>query len=197
MLPHFYCKENSYQSTWARHSNLFADFVLNRYGGLTVGNIQKSIPASFGRKIPPMVRKIAVRRSAQVKRALWTRQEVHRYSINHHWQWVTACAQVLYNNKGYHSMPTYLNVLNNAILRANLPSSKGNPAAYGNYIWYNMDSFAQSSGLGFIIYINEVVLCVCVCVCVLQVSHWQTTQWIEPVPASLWTTCKLLSWTDI
>lgn len=28
-------------------------------------------------------------------------------------------------------MPTYLNVLNNAILRANLPPSKGNPAAYG------------------------------------------------------------------
>lgn len=40
--------------------------------------------------------------------------------------------QVLYNNKGYHSMPTYLNVLNNAILRANLPAAKGNPAAYGN-----------------------------------------------------------------
>lgn len=45
------------------------DFVLYRYGGITVGNIQKSIPASFGRKIPPMVRKIAVRRSAQVRRA--------------------------------------------------------------------------------------------------------------------------------
>lgn len=44
------------------------------------------------------------------------------------------CVQVLYNNKGYHSMPTYLNVLNNAILRANLPVSKGNPAAYGNVI---------------------------------------------------------------
>ncbi|XP_028297047.1 uncharacterized protein LOC114458869 isoform X2 [Gouania willdenowi] len=76
---------------------------LHRYGGLTVGNVQKSIPASFGRQIPPMVRKMAVRRSAQV----------------------------LYNNRGYHSMPTYLNVLNNAILRTNLPPSKGNPAAYG------------------------------------------------------------------
>lgn len=32
-------------------------------------------------------------------------------------------------------MPTYLNVLNNAILRANLPASKGNPAAYGNRRW--------------------------------------------------------------
>lgn len=39
----------------------------HRYGGITVGNIQKSIPASFGEKIPPMVRKIAVRRSAQVR----------------------------------------------------------------------------------------------------------------------------------
>ncbi|KAG7281475.1 hypothetical protein CRUP_012418 [Coryphaenoides rupestris] len=39
---------------------------LHRYGGLTVGNIQKSIPASFGRTTPPMVRKIAVRRSAQM-----------------------------------------------------------------------------------------------------------------------------------
>lgn len=28
-------------------------------------------------------------------------------------------------------MPTYLNALNNAILRANLPKSRGNPAAYG------------------------------------------------------------------
>eukprot|EP00058_Branchiostoma_floridae_P014632 XP_002600120.1 hypothetical protein BRAFLDRAFT_118238 [Branchiostoma floridae] len=39
-----------------------------------------------------------------------------------------------YNHKGYHSMPTYLNTLNNAILRANIPKSEqdlGNPAAYG------------------------------------------------------------------
>ncbi|KTF75728.1 hypothetical protein cypCar_00025040, partial [Cyprinus carpio] len=38
---------------------------LHRYGGFTVGNIQKSVSASFGRKTPPMVRKIAVRRSSQ------------------------------------------------------------------------------------------------------------------------------------
>ncbi|KAH3733603.1 hypothetical protein DPMN_040034 [Dreissena polymorpha] len=36
-----------------------------------------------------------------------------------------------YNNKGYHAMPVYLNTLNNAILRANLPKHKGHPAAYG------------------------------------------------------------------
>lgn len=32
-------------------------------------------------------------------------------------------------------MPTYLNALNNAILRANLPSSRGNRAAYGEQGW--------------------------------------------------------------
>ncbi|KAI4587779.1 hypothetical protein MJG53_005566 [Ovis ammon polii x Ovis aries] len=78
-------------------------FRLHRYGAITFGNVQKSIPASFGARAPAMVRRIAVRRAAQV----------------------------FYNNKGYHSMPTYLNSLNNAILRANLPKSKGNPAAYG------------------------------------------------------------------
>ncbi|XP_054980053.1 ATP-binding cassette sub-family A member 2 isoform X2 [Sorex araneus] len=78
-------------------------FRLHRYGAITFGNVQKSIPASFGSRAPAMVRKIAVRR----------------------------VAQVFYNNKGYHSMPTYLNSLNNAILRANLPKSRGNPAAYG------------------------------------------------------------------
>lgn len=55
-------------------------WVGNRYGGLTVGNIQKSIPASFGRNIPPMVRKIAVRRSAQVGQAPW-RPLLHLYSV--------------------------------------------------------------------------------------------------------------------
>ncbi|KAH0615615.1 hypothetical protein JD844_005073 [Phrynosoma platyrhinos] len=51
-------------------------FRLHRYGAVTFGNIQKAIPASFGVKAPPMVRKIAVRRTAQV----------------------------YYNNKGYHSI---------------------------------------------------------------------------------------------
>ncbi|XP_040010575.1 ATP-binding cassette sub-family A member 2 isoform X1 [Xiphias gladius] len=106
---------------------------LHRYGGLTVGNIQKSIPASFGRKIPPMVRKIAVRRSAQV----------------------------LYNNKGYHSMPTYLNVLNNAILRANLPASKGNPAAYGITLTnHPMNRTSASLSLDYLLQGTDVVIAI-------------------------------------
>ncbi|KAM8886615.1 ATP-binding cassette sub-family A member 2 [Spinachia spinachia] len=106
---------------------------LHRYGGLTVGNIQKSIPASFGRKIPAMVRKIAVRRSAQV----------------------------LYNNKGYHSMPTYLNVLNNAIMRANLPASKGNPAAYGFTLTnHPMNRTSASLSLDYLLQGTDVVIAI-------------------------------------
>ncbi|XP_039660213.1 ATP-binding cassette sub-family A member 2 isoform X1 [Perca fluviatilis] len=106
---------------------------LHRYGGLTVGNIQKSIPASFGRKIPTIVRKIAVRR----------------------------LAQVLYNNKGYHSMPTYLNVLNNAILRANLPASKGNPAAYGFTLTnHPMNRTSASLSLDYLLQGTDVVIAI-------------------------------------
>ncbi|XP_051552216.1 ATP-binding cassette sub-family A member 2-like isoform X2 [Myxocyprinus asiaticus] len=106
---------------------------LHRYGGFTVGNIQKSVPASFGRKTPPMVRKIAVRRSSQV----------------------------LYNNKGYHSMPTYLNVLNNAILRASLPSSKGNPAAYGITVTnHPMNRTSASLSLDYLLQGTDVVIAI-------------------------------------
>ncbi|XP_076853951.1 ATP-binding cassette sub-family A member 2 isoform X2 [Brachyhypopomus gauderio] len=106
---------------------------LHRYGGITVGNIQKSVPASFGRKTPPMVRKIAVRRASQV----------------------------LYNNKGYHSMPTYLNVLNNAILRANLPISKGNPAAYGITVTnHPMNRTSASLSLDYLLQGTDVVIAI-------------------------------------
>ncbi len=33
-------------------------------------------------------------------------------------------------------MPTFINSVNNAILRANLPPEKGNPAAFGNVIYF-------------------------------------------------------------
>nr|XP_056716199.1 ATP-binding cassette sub-family A member 2 [Euleptes europaea] len=108
-------------------------FRLHRYGAMTFGNIQKSIPASFGAKAPPMVRKIAVRRTAQV----------------------------YYNNKGYHSMPTYLNTLNNAILRANLPKSRGNPAAYGITLTnHPMNKTSASLSLDYLLQGTDVVIAI-------------------------------------
>ncbi|XP_049752159.1 ATP-binding cassette sub-family A member 2 isoform X4 [Elephas maximus indicus] len=108
-------------------------FRLHRYGAITFGNVQKSIPASFGARAPPMVRKIAVRRAAQV----------------------------FYNNKGYHSMPTYLNSLNNAILRANLPKSKGNPAAYGITVTnHPMNKTSASLSLDYLLQGTDVVIAI-------------------------------------
>nr|XP_008543009.1 PREDICTED: ATP-binding cassette sub-family A member 2 [Equus przewalskii] len=108
-------------------------FRLHRYGAITFGNIQKSIPASFGARAPAMVRKIAVRRAAQV----------------------------FYNNKGYHSMPTYLNTLNNAILRANLPKSKGNPAAYGITVTnHPMNKTSASLSLDYLLQGTDVVIAI-------------------------------------
>lgn len=108
-------------------------FRLHRYGAITFGNIQKSIPAPIGTRTPLMVRKIAVRR----------------------------VAQVLYNNKGYHSMPTYLNSLNNAILRANLPKSKGNPAAYGITVTnHPMNKTSASLSLDYLLQGTDVVIAI-------------------------------------
>ncbi|GCC24766.1 hypothetical protein chiPu_0003168 [Chiloscyllium punctatum] len=108
-------------------------FRLHRYGGLTFGNVLKSIPASFSTRAAPMVRKIAVRRTAQA----------------------------FYNNKGYHSMPTYLNTLNNAILRANLPKSKGNPAGYGITVTnHPMNKTSASLSLDYLLQGTDVVIAI-------------------------------------
>ncbi|KAM5330692.1 ATP-binding cassette sub-family A member 2 isoform 2-T2 [Glossophaga mutica] len=108
-------------------------FRLHRYGAITFGNVQKSIPASFGAQAPAMVRKIAVRRAAQV----------------------------FYNNKGYHSMPTYLNSLNNAILRANLPKGKGHPAAYGITVTnHPMNKTSASLSLDYLLQGTDVVIAI-------------------------------------
>ena len=110
-----------------------------RYGAITFGNVQKSIPASFGARAPVMVRKIAVRRAAQVSGTAPgpAASSCGRHAAGTHGalRVFLRPSQVFYNNKGYHSMPTYLNSLNNAILRDNLPRSKGNPAAYGEPGW--------------------------------------------------------------
>ena len=48
-----------------------------------------------------------------------------------HYIGISVFRQAIYNSKGWHAMPTYVNAINNAVLRANLPKSRGNPAAYG------------------------------------------------------------------
>nr|XP_006817327.1 PREDICTED: ATP-binding cassette sub-family A member 2-like [Saccoglossus kowalevskii] len=79
-------------------------YKLHRYGALSFGNVRPFVPPDFGGVVPVIYRKLAVRNSA----VAW------------------------HNHKGFHSMPTYLNALNNAILRANLdPAVHGNPSAYG------------------------------------------------------------------
>ncbi|CAH1785688.1 unnamed protein product [Owenia fusiformis] len=79
------------------------EYRLHRYGSFAFGHVRDYVPLGFGESAPALFKKLAVRNVSKV----W------------------------YFNKGYHSVPTYLNVLNNAILRANLPKSMGNPAAYG------------------------------------------------------------------
>ncbi|XP_054722736.1 ATP-binding cassette sub-family A member 2-like [Uloborus diversus] len=78
-------------------------YRLRRYGAFSFGLLREYVPKNFGKNAPPLFRKVAVRNVAKV----W------------------------YNNKGYHSMPTYVNSINNAILRSNIPPSMGNPSAYG------------------------------------------------------------------
>ncbi|CAN7993624.1 unnamed protein product [Ixodes hexagonus] len=78
-------------------------YRLRRYGAFSFGLSRGYVPPSFGKDAPALFQKIAVREVAKV----W------------------------YNNKGYHAMPTYVNSINNAILRANLPPEKGHPSSYG------------------------------------------------------------------
>ncbi|KAM7416939.1 hypothetical protein PAMA_018832 [Pampus argenteus] len=58
-------------------------------------------------------------------------------------------------------MPTYLNVLNNAILRANLPISKGNPAAYGITLTnHPMNRTSASLSLDYLLQGTDVVIAI-------------------------------------
>ncbi|XP_041370956.1 ATP-binding cassette sub-family A member 2-like [Gigantopelta aegis] len=88
-----------------------SEYRRHRYGALAFGLEQHFVPQNFGKNSPTLFRKLAVRSAAKV----W------------------------FNHKGYHSMPAFLNTINNAILRANLPSEKGNPSIYGitlyNHPW--------------------------------------------------------------
>lgn len=44
--------------------------------------------------------------------------------------WSPTLSQVWYNNKGWHAMVSFMNIANNAILRAHLPPH-ANPSEYG------------------------------------------------------------------
>ncbi|XP_033096938.1 ATP-binding cassette sub-family A member 2-like isoform X2 [Anneissia japonica] len=79
-------------------------YRLHRYGAFSVGNVREYVPKMYQDMSAPEYRKIAVRNAAMA----------------------------FHNHKGFHSMPTYINVINNLILRANLdPDIHGNPAGYG------------------------------------------------------------------
>lgn len=77
---------------------------LDRYGGLSFGLIQDYIPNNYPiNKDKDILQKLAVKN----------------------------IAKIFTNHKGYHSLPLYLNIMSNIILRANLPLEKGLPSAYG------------------------------------------------------------------
>lgn len=99
--------------------------VFFRYGGVSFGHVLNTVPEDFGVGASETFRKIAVRHVSKV-RSIGFLIHYERKSIRD-----SGDSQAWYNHKGFHSMPIYLNVLNNAILRAALPMKKGNPAAYG------------------------------------------------------------------
>lgn len=77
---------------------------LDRYGGLSLGLIQDYVPNEYPtHKTNSILNKLAVKN----------------------------IARIFTNHKGYHSLPLYINIMSNLILRANLPLSKGLPSAYG------------------------------------------------------------------
>ena len=80
-------------------------FIEKRYGGLTFGHTKT--------EVDPSVDEINADSNSSLP-FLATR----------------SAAKVWYSLKAYHAMPTYINVMNNAILRANLDEDK-DPARYG------------------------------------------------------------------
>lgn len=77
---------------------------LDRYGGLSFGLAQDYVPDFY-----PIDKK---------------NQYLHKLAVKN-------TARIFTNHKGYHTLPVYLNIMSNIILRANLPIEKGLPSAYG------------------------------------------------------------------
>ncbi|CAF3675437.1 unnamed protein product [Rotaria socialis] len=77
---------------------------LDRYGGLSFGLEQDYVPNNYPINVDNQIlQKLAVKN----------------------------IARIFTNHKGYHSLPLYINIMSNVILRANLPFEKGLPSAYG------------------------------------------------------------------
>jgi hypothetical protein len=77
---------------------------LDRYGGLSFGLIQDYISNNY-----------PINKDNQI---------LHKLAVKN-------IAKIFTNHKGYHSLPLYINIMSNIILRANLPFEKGLPSAYG------------------------------------------------------------------
>ncbi|CAF1349808.1 unnamed protein product [Adineta steineri] len=77
---------------------------LDRYGGLSFGLAQDYIQDNY-----PINK---------------DNQYLHKLAVKN-------TARIFTNHKGYHSLPLYINIMSNIILRANLPLEKGLPSAYG------------------------------------------------------------------
>ena len=77
---------------------------LDRYGGLSFGLAQDFVPEDYPTdRTNELLQKLAVKDTARI----------------------------FTNHKGYHTLPLYINVMSNIILRANLPAGKGLASAYG------------------------------------------------------------------
>eukprot|EP00794_Sanderia_malayensis_P015936 gene15936-17537_t len=92
-------------------------FKRHRYGALTFGEERKIVPKKFAQLPYDDVQKLFVRDAAKA----W------------------------FNNKGFHAMPTYLNILSNSLLRANVKPSMGNPSSYGITAIYHPFNMAKNS----------------------------------------------------
>jgi len=80
------------------------DHHLDRYGGLSFGLIQDYISDNY-----------PINKDNQI---------LHKLGVRN-------IARIFTNHKGYHSLPLYINIMSNIILRANLPFEKGLRSAYG------------------------------------------------------------------
>ncbi|UJR38397.1 hypothetical protein I4U23_031066 [Adineta vaga] len=107
---------------------------LDRYGGLSFGLIQDYIPDDY-----PINKK---------------NEYLHKLAVKN-------TARIFTNHKGYHSLPLYVNIMSNMILRANLPREKGLPSAYGiTTINHPMNETNNMLSTEFILQGSDVVISV-------------------------------------